>query len=198
MGWLSRMFGASPSPKAYVDAGVRLTHELVQSLDLEGWKHGPMMLPGYTAEETAAIESEMANFQRMADDVATEEGGHGTRMLFHPEGAEILERQLISQALEQLASMHSGFGDWDDPDKEVPDDWRQSVSTYLKAWAANLSPSALLDMGNLLSRVGRKSEARKAFEIALLYPQYAKSRGEASPDVIALTVRRARAGLQKL
>lgn len=200
MGWLGRLFGASPSPKAYADAGVRLTHELVQSLGLEGWKREPMMLPEYTAEETAAIDKEMADFQGMADDVAAKEGGPGTHMLFHPEAAKVIEQSSIARALEDLASRGSSFGRWDDPDEtEVPDDWQQKVSAYLKAWAANLSPTALLGMGELLSRVGRKREAQKSFEIALLYPQYDKSRGRGdNEEFIEMIVKRARADLQKL
>lgn len=192
LGWLGRLFG--PSPKAYVDAGVRLTHELILSLTLGGWKD---LVPEYTPEEIEAIDQELSNFQRTANSMAAEEEGPGARMLFHPEAAPEIRRTLIGQALEGLAARDRRFLNEDRPQA----DWRQCVSAYLKAWSSNLSATVLLEIGDLLFRVGRKQEARKAFEVVLLYPSYIENRDQASKESIDnayMTAKRAAEHLQRL
>ncbi len=175
MAWLDKLFGGSSN--AYVDAGIRLTRELVVSLGLGDWKD---LLPEYTTEEMEAMDRELTNFQRMADGTAAEEEGPGTQMFFHPEAAPEIRRMLMGQALENLAARDWRFLGED----RIPDNWRQCVSTYLKAWVSSLSAAVLLEVGDLLSRVGRKQEARKAFEVVLLYPRYIENRDRGSKQSI--------------
>jgi hypothetical protein len=49
--------------------------------------------------------------------------------------------------------------------------WRDRVSTYLKAWICELDPRVLSDMSVVLSDLGYKDYARKALEVALLSPR---------------------------
>ena len=192
MAWLGKLFGGSP--KAYVDAGVRLTHELVVSLGLADWKD---LLPDYTAEEIEAMDRELSNFQQIADGMAAEQEGPGAQMLIHPEAAPEIRRMLMGQGLENLAARDWRFFGED----RIPDNWRQCVSTYLKAWVCTLSAGVLLEVGDLLSRVGRKQEARKAFEVVLLYPRYIENRDRGSKESVdnaQYSAARARERLQRL
>ena len=161
MGFLSKLFRTNKCPpKPYVDAGVQLMHKLIQSLNLDGWQN---LLPVYSREEIGAIDSGMSNFQNIANDVL------GGEARFHPEAIELIQRQQIAQALEDLA----GEG-WRFTDKsELPKDWKGRVSTYLKAWASRLNPICLTEIADILTRAGYKTEARDVLEVVLLFPTYA-------------------------
>jgi hypothetical protein len=161
MGLLDKLFATSKSiEKPYVDAGVRLTHKLVQSLQLDGWPNG---LPAYTRAEAEAIDAGLSRFQQIANEVM------GGTAVFHPEAAEPIQRMQAAQALEDLAGQ-----DWEFSDKsELPANWKARVSTYLKAWACHLNPDALLQMGEMLSKAGYKTEARESYSVVILFPTYA-------------------------
>jgi len=139
---------------------MRLTYNLIQSLRLDGWDN---LLPVYTPEEMRTIESELSKFQEIANDVV------GGEARFHPEVVGPITRMQTAQALEDLAGR-----DWKFTDKsELPEDWKARVSTYLKAWASNLNPSALREMADMLVKAGYKTEAKQALEVILLFPTYA-------------------------
>jgi hypothetical protein len=144
--------------KPYVDAGVALTHKLVTTLNLPGWKDS---LPSYNEEEMEAIDRKLSGFQRMANGV---DGGVAK---FHPKIVPDIQRMLTAEALAELAGDSWKFSD------DLPTKWRQCVSTYLKAWASQLSPLVLLDLGNLLVKAGYRTEAKEAFQAVLLFPTYA-------------------------
>lgn len=147
----------------YVDSGVLLSRELIRSLALPGWRVGPPLLPDYTLEEVSAIERNLSDFQETANDVI------GVGAKFHPEATDSIRRKCAAEALYELAE-----GQWRfTPHDELPKNWKSIVSTYLKAWASDLNPLALLGMAKLLARAGRKDEARKSLQVPRLFPAYA-------------------------
>ena len=168
MSLLRKLFGAPPTQPAarpYVDAGVRLTHRIVESLKLQGWEIGDQGIqPVYTQDEMDAINEGLARFQRLADSTM------GGRAVFHPDAAGEVQRKCAGDALEELAG-----GTWKFSAKDtVPEDWRLRISTYLKAWACQLNPQVLLDMAEMLAHAGYKTEAKEALEVVLLFPSYSR------------------------
>lgn len=91
--------------------------------------------------------------------------------LIIPEG---MQRTAGAEGLRRLAG-----NDWTteagwELDGDCPSDWKARVSTYLKAWAMNLDPDALLEMAQLLALAGNKFEGRQAAGIvAAWFPSYA-------------------------
>jgi hypothetical protein len=71
-----KLVGAKKPPQPYVDAGMRLLHNLIESLRLEGWEN---LLPIYSPAEIEIIEAELASFQRMANEQM------GGSAVFYPE-----------------------------------------------------------------------------------------------------------------
>jgi hypothetical protein len=160
MGFLSKLFGTGKPAKPYVDAGIRLSGNLIQGLRLEGWEN---LLPVYSQPEIEIMENELASFQRMADHQM------GGKAVFHPEAIGEIQRPLIATALRDYAGR-----DWRFTDKqELPADWKLRVSTYLKAWAGGLNPNCVIEMAEMLAKAGYKSEAKAALEVVLLFPSYA-------------------------
>jgi hypothetical protein len=188
MGFLSKLFGTSKPGKPYVDAGMRLTHSLIQSLRLEGWEN---LLPVYSPAEIKDIEAELASFQRMADQQM------GGKAAFHPEVIGEIQRPLIATALQNYAATDWRFTDM----KELPADWKLRVSTYLKAWAGGLNPNCLIEMAEMLAKAGYKTEAKDALAVVLLFPTYAHKFFGGSDENGALTnsiVNQAEEALQTL
>src|SRR5260221_3802890 len=109
MGLLSKLFGASKPGKPYVDAGMRLIHNLIQNLRLEGWEN---LLPVYSPGEIKVIEAELVSFQSMADKQM------GSKAAFHPELVGEIHKPLIATALQNYAATSWRFTD----KKEVPAD----------------------------------------------------------------------------
>jgi len=193
MGLLRLLFGPpKPPAKPYVDEGVALTKSLIALLDLSDWKAG---IPTYTEAEENAIDWEIQNFQRGANRSAQADGSR--KMVFHPSIIGGLQRMFASDGLKKLAMR--GYLSWESSDdcseedddfpkvEEYPEDWRARVSIYLKAWAINLAPDVLLDLSQLLSLVGYKTEAKKAAEIvAAWFPSYASHyyEGHADPETV--------------
>jgi len=62
-----------------MDAGVRLTQKVVDSLQLQGWQNASLE---YTREEANAIDASLRAFQQIANDVM------GGTAVFHREAAE--------------------------------------------------------------------------------------------------------------
>lgn len=189
MGLLKVLFGsAKPPARPYVDEGLRFTKELIEQFNLTDWASGT---PQYSEQEAAAIDQELANFQRMADGEARKQGHD--QMLFHPEAIGRMQRTFGSEALLRLAGPPFDIV-WD-LDGDCPEDWRMRVSTYLKAWAMNLDPDALLGMAPLLALAGYKTEGEKAAGIvAAWFPSYAPRffAGAADPKLVQRITERAR------
>jgi hypothetical protein len=173
--------------KPYTDAGVALTYRLISSLNLTGWNQG---IPIFTQIESEAIESRLGGFQRMAN---AEGGGE---VVFHPDAAEKIQRQFGAEALKTLAD-----GEWKFSDS-LPSTWREIVSTYLKAWAMNLDPMALVELSELLALASYKVEAREAAEIVVnLFPDYAPrffAAADVGNKVTSQVVASAREAIQRL
>jgi len=160
MGFINKLFGAKKPPQPYVDAGMRLLHNLIQSLRLEGWEN---LLPVYSPAEIEIIEAELASFQQMANEQV------GGSAVFHPEITREIQRPLIATALQSFAARDWRFTG----QKELPADWKLRVSRYLKAWATGLNPNCLIEMAEMLVKAGHKTEAKTALEVVLLFPSYA-------------------------
>jgi len=182
MGFINRLFGAKKPPQTYLDAGMRLLDDLIQSLRLEGWEN---LLPVYSSAEIEIIEAELASFEQM-----------GGNAVFYPEIIEI-QRPLIATALQNFAARNWRFTE----QKELPADWKLRVSTYLKAWAGGLNPNCLIEMAEMLMIAGYKTEAKAALEVVLRFPSYAPKFFGGSDDSGALTngiVNQAKEKLQTL
>jgi hypothetical protein len=187
VGLLGKLFGTKKHrSQPYVDWGMQFTLSLIGTFGLRDWQDG---LPNYSNEETAEIERALANFQSIAD---RELGG---KALFHPDAVSEIQQPLIAGALEELAGRNWKWADC------LPDNWKEICSTYLKAWACNLNPSALLDLAELLSKAGYKGEAKEALQAILFFPTYARTyfAGDARADEISDTfVARAQQALASL
>lgn len=172
MGFLSKVFGVRKSkPLPYLDAGIQLQCKLIQSLRLRGWQN---LLPVYTPEEEEAIPRGMAQFQQMANEEARGEA------LFHPDAIGAIQRQVAGQALEGLAERNLILTDT----SELPNDWKERLSTYLKAWLCDLNPSAMRGVANLLSKAGYRAEANKALRVALSAEQDTSARREGLDNLL--------------
>ena len=65
--------------------------------------------------------------------------------------------------------------DWLFTDQDVlPSNWKEKLATYLKSFAADLSPFAMNEVAVLLVVAGYKSEAKEAYNVILQYPDYAR------------------------
>jgi hypothetical protein len=169
----------------YVDAGIVLIQELVTSLSLGGWKD---LMPSYTPDEVDAIQQELDSFQRIADDVI---GGVAKA---HPHTATLTQRMCAAHALQELA-----YSQWFWED-ELPSNWKECVSTYLKAWASQMDPGVLMQLADLLVRAGYRGEAKRAYQVVLLFPTYADTyfAKQQTPEVVDGIVNQAKKGLQEL
>lgn len=149
----------------YQDAGMKLIADLISSLELPGW--GADLLPVYTSEEITAIDRGLEQFQKLANqELGGSEPGIAT---FHPDAAPQIQRTIASQSLNSYADLAWQFSD------HLPANWKLVASTYLKAWASNLEPQSLQRVGELLLKADCKAAAKKAFNVILLFPHYAKN-----------------------
>ena len=170
MGLLTKLFGSRRQPGLpYPEAGVQLTRNIVQALNLTVWQNGTLE---YTEEETEAINRELSAFQHIANRTV------GGEARFHPDAVETIQQPFIAQALEDLA----GRGWKYSAKTDLPEDWKARVSTYLKAWLCQLNPSVLLDVADLLARAGCKSEAKQALQVVILFPIYARTHFEGAAE----------------
>jgi len=187
MGIIRRLLGLEnkKADKPYLDAGVALTHRLASTLGLTDWKD---LLPTYTEEEIEAINRKQVGFQKMANQVA------GAEVRFHSEILPEIQRTLVGGALTDLAGSAWKFS------RELPTNWRQCVSTYLKAWSAQLNPLTLLDLGDLLVKAGYPTEAKAVFQTLLLFPTYANTYygGKEQSDLVQSITESAMERLSKL
>jgi hypothetical protein len=180
MSLFSELFGKGKS-QPYVDAGTALTFTLCRSLNLPDWNNG---LPDYTPEEIAAIDRELSRFQHIAD---SELGG---KAAFHPDVAPKLVRLWAGEALAEFARAQLFQSD------ETPKDWKPIASTFLKAWASRLDPRTLLELADLLTKVGCKNEANQVLQVVLLFPTYAETLwGKRDDELVRIIVREAEENL---
>jgi hypothetical protein len=171
------------APESYIDSGKLLIQRLTQSLPLLDWRNGP---PGYTEGENEAIDFSLSQFQRIGDEVARERGGD--KMAIHLNYVEDIRRMLAEQGLRGLADRGWRFKD------NIPENWKENLSTYLKAWICGLNPMVLLDVADLLVHAGRNAEASEAVETVRLFPAYAHSQGSEgafSAEIVEQVVGRA-------
>jgi hypothetical protein len=179
-----KLFGKGKS-QPYVDAGVALTFKLPRSLKLSDWNNG---LPNYTPEEIAAIDRRLSQFQQTAN---SELGGEAK---FHPDTIPELQRMLTGEALSEFARDKLMF-----QSEGIPADWKPLASTLLKAWASRLDPLALLELGDLLVKVGCKNEAKEVLQVVLLFPTYAKTLwGKSDDELLAGIISEAKENLRHL
>ena len=185
MGLLNKLFGTQESTsESYIDLGNILIQRLTQSIPLLDWQNGP---PRYTEEEIEAIGFSLSQFQREANEVARELGGDG--IAIHPNRVEDIRRMLTEKGLRRLADDGWMFKD------NIPESWKEYLSTYLKAWICGLNPMVLLDLAELLVRAGRTAEASEALKAVIRFPAYARSMGYEgifSREIVEQVMRRAR------
>lgn len=158
MSFLKDLFGKKEKPvKPYVENGFKLTYKLAINLNLDGWK-GEIT---YSKEETAAIDLAWAKQKEEFGDVK-----------FHPEIADEvfdqLRREAVASGLQEVADDETALGGYD----TLPADWKRRVSSYLKAFAASLSPRPMGRVAELLTLAGYKTEAKEAWQVVALYPSY--------------------------
>jgi hypothetical protein len=183
MGFIAKIFGKEKS-QPYVDAGTALVFELSRSLNLTDWNEG---LPNYSPEELEIIQKRLSQFQKIAN---SELGGEAK---FHPDALPELQRMLAGEALTEFAGEQWKFSD------DVPANWKNLVSIYLKAWVSRLDPQTFLDLGDLLVKASHQNEAKKVFQTVLLFPTYAKKMwGKDNDELLDLIVGRAKESLQDL
>jgi hypothetical protein len=179
VGLLKALFGApNPPARPYLDQGLALTKKLIGLLGLSDWASDT---PQYTPEEMRAIDQGLRTAQRTADQV------NDARL--RSEIIDPMRRIEGAEALHDLAGRHWGIS------SECPDDWRERISTYLKAWAMQLDPDVLLDMSVLLAIAGCRGEAITAAQIvANHFPSYAPRYfgGTADQNLVAQIVASAR------
>ncbi len=179
-----KIFGKEKG-QPYVDAGTALTFKLPRSLNLPDWNDG---LPNYTQEEIAAIDRRLSQFQQMANCELRGE------VKFHPDLVPELQRRLAGEALAEFARNKLIL-----QSEDTPTDWRPLASTFLKAWASRLDPFTLLELGDLLAKVGYKSEAREVLQVVLLFPTYAHTLwGKNDDELLGNIVNEANETLQNL
>lgn len=158
---------------------------MTRALNLPGWNEG---LPNYTDEEIAAIDRSLSQFQNMAN---RELGGDAT---FHPNVISEIRRKLAGDALAELARYKLMI-----QSEDIPTDWKPIASEFLKAWASLLDPLSLLELGDLLAKVGCKNEAKEVFQVVLLFPTYAKTHwGKSDDKLLESIVSQAKEKLQNL
>ena len=177
------LFGAKK--KSYVDAGTRLTLDLVQSLKLPGWSNG---IPEYTEAEIEAIDLTISKFQHQADQ---ELGG---KAVFHPDAIRDIQRKLAADGLNELACRAKSILESDDNKKG----WEPIASMFLKAWASSLTPMNLIHLGDMFAHLGLNNEARQTFEVVLLLPEYAEKLYGKNVELTDDIVSTAKSSLEKL
>jgi hypothetical protein len=81
---------------------------------------------------------------------------------------ENLRRSAIASGLQEAAGDGLSIVVYD----TLPADWKRRVSSYLKAFAADLSPFPMAYVAELLTLAGYKTEAKEAWQVVVLYPSY--------------------------
>jgi hypothetical protein len=161
---LSKLFNPRPSlpPKRYVDSGYKQTAVVVNELYLTDWSLGR---PTTTAAENESFEKTLAKFASGSKALARQQGGEDIE--YHPEFWERIQRVLLEFALTTYAH------------QEVRDGrWKNGISAYLKAWAANLNPWMLLYASQTLASQGYLSSARGLLDTAALYASYVRTKSQ--------------------
>lgn len=186
MGMQRRLFRMEKGKtKPYIDAGMVLVDKLTASLNLSGWKDG---LPTYTHSEIESINRRTSSFQNIANEEM------GANAYFHPAIVQDLRRTLAAEALLELAGDKWKFSE------EVPQEWRECVATYLKAWSLSYNPMALLELGDLFVKAGYRSDAKETYKVVLLFPTYADSyyAGQPKQKLVKSIVKSAKESLRDL
>jgi hypothetical protein len=159
MGILRDMFGKKATPSnLYVEYGFKLVHKLATKLKLSGFD-GQI---AYSMKEQEALDKSRLKVRDDDSDVK-----------FHPQAGELVAgiyRSYAATALKDLADENWLFTDQD----VLPSNWKEKLATYLKSFAADLSPLAMNEVAVLLVVAGYKTEAKEAYNVILQYPDYAR------------------------
>jgi hypothetical protein len=152
--WRSKQKASGVYPKV----GTAFAYKLIADLSLTGWENG---LPVFTEKEQEAIQTGLDRFQRDAN------GQMGGDTVFHPDAAPMIQRQIGSEALKELASEGDSLEEIFTNEDGPPLDWKERVSTYLKAWTMSLDPMILIDLSGLLAKTGNKKAASAALNVVI-------------------------------
>ncbi len=147
----------------YVDNGLELVGRLTTTLGLTDWKGSSPIC--YTDVELTAINSRISGFQQQANQA----GGEGKVFVVRSEFASEMQGMFAASALQDLASDSWKYSD------NLPVNWKEFVSSYLKSWVAGYDPMCLIDLGDLLIKADHNTEAREVFKLLLLFPTHAPS-----------------------
>lgn len=174
MGFLANIFGSKS--QSYGSAGAALLLKLTSTLNLSDWKDG---LPNYTPEEVEAIDKNIDQFQYLAE---KQLGGEAK---FHPDAVPEIQRKLAGDALYELGRDYLFLDIGDDG---IPMNWKPCASSLLKSWVSTRNPLSMIALGDLLAKVGRKSEAKETYQVILLFRDYVKSRPDEFDETFAIKV----------
>lgn len=161
MGILKKLFSLGKKTEGlYIDEGLALVGRLATTLSLPDWKGSSPIY--YTDEEIKAINRNISKSQQQLD----ETGGAGKTFVVRSDLVPTIQGIWAAQALTTLANDSWKFS------RDLPANWKQCVSTYLKAWVLEHDPTCLLELGDLLVGAGRRTEAKQVFQIVLLVTTY--------------------------
>ena len=159
MGILKKLFSfGKKSGGPYIDKGSAMARKLTATLNLPDWK-GPSPIH-YTDAEVRAINKDISGFQEQAN----QRGGEGKVFVVRSDLVPTMQQMFAASALTTLANDSWKFS------SDLPTNWKQCVSSYLKAWVIEFDPLCLIDLGDLLVKAGHRAEAKEVFQVALLFP----------------------------
>lgn len=135
----------------------------------------------YNDFEHLAVITTKRDFKDEMDREAKRKGG--THFTFSPVIEKEIDGLLTEMALRKLA-LDSLNGP-----EEFAKNWRQSVSTYLKAWLAKSNPSVLLDIAEVLKAAECSELSRKCVDATVPFASFAKGRYEVDYTTAAMFIR---------
>jgi hypothetical protein len=139
MGFLTKLFGGYRKRHGYLVAGDDLTKRLCEKFqlpDVTTADGSANLIP----DEAEAIKRRLSQSQRTAN---KEMGGQA---VFHPDIVQKYQKVMATEALVQLAM-------FDSMSDGIPPNWKNNVSTLLRAWAGWPDPLTLLQLSDLLGRL---------------------------------------------
>ena len=185
--FLKKLFSKSgPQTIPYFDAFFGLAMKLSRSLPIPEWATGTPQ--NYTPREAVSLDLVRLEFENTTLEWLAESNGE-KEVVLSPHIEEPLRKLLAEIGLVKLArkltiEAYEGRGeDWSPSPKELG----AIVSTYLKAWLCNSSPFVLLDLADILTEIGRITEAGEAVHVALKFPSYARIRTMNNMELMALS-----------
>ncbi len=158
----------------YFDAFLGFAMRLSQSIPLSEWATG--IPKDYALEESESIEAVHRARQSLPYTTAS-------RFVEEPLQKLICEIGLVNCAREDRTSSYDEWG----PD--LPPERLESItSTFLKAWLCNSNPFVLLELADFLAVNDREREASEAVDVALRFPDFAKTITLNDMEMVAQTI----------